>query len=102
MIAGWKGLLAGMPGVTQNYLNHAVKSLGEGGALLLVYDDRLEYGYVEENRAGCLDALRAAIEGRTGREVEIQVKYNDSGRPNDEAYLDLSKTVLFEIEEEDF
>ena len=39
---------------------------------------------------------------RIGKEIEIQVKLNDSGRPGDEVYPDLGKLIQFHIEEEDF
>ena len=102
VIAGWNGILTQLTGVTRSYLNKAVKSLGPNDTLLLVFDDPNAYAYVEGNRSGCQDALREAIAERIGKTVEIQVKFNDSGKPGDEVYPDLSQLIQFDIEEEDF
>lgn len=102
VIGSWNGMLAQFTGVTKTYLKKAVRSLGANGALLLVFDDANAYEYVNENRSGCQELLKTAVAERLGKEIEIQVKFNDSGRPGDEVYLDLGQLIQFEIEEEDF
>ncbi len=102
VIAGWNGILSGFPGITAHYLRKAVKSLGQDDTLLLVFDDQNAYTYVSENRSGCQDELKAVMAERTGREIAIQVKYNDTGQPGEEIYPDLTQLIQFEIEEEDF
>ncbi len=102
VIAGWNGILSVMEGLTRNYLKKAIRSLGADNALLLVFDDANAYSYIAENRSGCQDALKAAAAERTGKQIEIQVKYNDSGQPGEEVYPELGELIQFEIEEEDF
>lgn len=102
VITNWGGILAQLSGLTKTYLNMATKSLGPNGALLLVYEDPNAYTYVAENRSGCQDALKDAVAERIGKEIEIQVRLNDTGRPNGELYPDLEQLIRIDIEEEDF
>ena len=102
VIANWNSIVSEMTGLTRSYLKKAVRSLGPNDALLLVFDDPNAYAYVMENRSGCVDALREAIVERIGKEVEVQVKLNDSGYPGDAVYPDLGQLIQFDIEEEDF
>lgn len=102
VVASWSGILSQLTGITKTYLKKTVRSLGANGTLLLVFDDPNAYAYVEENRSGCQDALKAAVAERIGKEIEIQVKMNDSGQPSDEVYPDLGQLIQMDIEEEDF
>lgn len=102
VIASWNGIVSQLTGITKSYLNKATRSLGANGALLLVFDDPNAYAYVDENRSECQDLFKAAVAERIGKEIEIQVKLNDSGRPGDEIYPDLGQLIQFDIEEEDF
>lgn len=102
VITGWNGIISQLAGVSKTYLKKAVRSLGANGELLLVFDDANAYAYVEENRSDCRELLKAAAAERIGKELEIQVKLNDSGQAGEELYPDLGKLIQFEIEEEDF
>ena len=102
VISGWGGILSQLTGITKTYLKKAVRSLGPNDTLLLVFEDPNAYEYVQENRSGCQDALKAAAAERIGKDIDIQVKLNDSGHPSDEVYPDLGQLIQFDIEEEDF
>ena len=102
VIANWSGILSQLTGITKTYLKKAVKSLGANDTLLLVFDDPNAYEYVEENRSECRDALKAVVAERIGKEIDIQVKLNDTGQPGDTVYPDLGQLIQFDIEEEDF
>ena len=102
VISGWGGILSQMTGITKTYLKKAVRSLGTNNTLLLVFEDPNAYAYVEENRSGCQDALKAAVADRIGKDLDIQLKLNDSGHPSEEVYPDLGQLIQFDIEEEDF
>ncbi len=101
-ITNWNGIISGLAGLTKTYLKKAIKSLGPDGSLLLVFDDANAFAYVEENRAGCRDDLKAAVAERLEKEIEIQVKLNDTGQPGEEIYPDLGQLIQMDIEEEDF
>lgn len=102
VIGSWSGIISQLTGVTRTYLKKAVRSLGANGALLLVFDDPNAYAYLESNRSECQTELKDAVADRIGKEIEIQLKLNDSGQPGDEIYPDLGQLIQFEIEEEDF
>ena len=102
VIGSWSGIISQLTGVTRTYLKKAVRSLGANGALLLVFDDPNAYAYLESNRSECQTELKEAVADRIGKEIEIQLKLNDSGQPGDEIYPDLGQLIQFEIEEEDF
>lgn len=102
VIANWSGILSQLTGITKTYLKKALKSLGPNDTLLLVFDDPNAYAYVEENRSDCQDALKAAVAERIGKEIDIQVKLNDTGQPGESVYPDLGQLIQFDIEEEDF
>ena len=97
MLTNWGGILSQLTGVTKTYLKMATRSLGPNGELMLVFDDKNAYEYVEQNRSDCQDALKAAA-----AEVAILVKLNDTGHASDEVYPDLGALIQMDIEEEDF
>ena len=102
IIRSWKSILSGLTGLSRTYFNKALVSLGTDNSLLLVFEDANAYAYIAENRSECQDALKQIIAERIGKEVEIQVKQNDTGQASDEIYPDLSQLIQFNIEEEDF
>jgi DNA polymerase-3 subunit gamma/tau len=102
VISNWNGIISGLTGLTGGYLKKALRSLGPDGSLLLVFDDPNAYAYLEGNHSECQDALKAAVAERIGKEIDIQIRLNDSGQPGDEVYPDLGALIQFDIEEEDF
>ena len=102
VMANWGGILSQLTGLTKNYLKLATRSLGPGDTLLLVFEDQNAYAYVEENRSGCQDALKEAVAERIGKEIDVQVKLNDTGHPSEDIYPDLGQLIQMDIEEEDF
>ena len=102
VIRSWKAILSSLSGLSKTYFNKALPSLGADNCLVLVFEDANAYTYIAENRSGCQDALKAMILERIGKEVEIQVKQNESGQSSDSIYPDLRQLINFNIEEEDF
>ena len=98
----WKGILSQLTGITKTYLNKAVPTLGPNNCLLLVFEDPNAYEYISENRSECQDSLKMMIADRIGKEVELQVKHNDTGHASEEVYPDLRQLINIEIEEDDF
>ena len=69
---------------------------------MLVFEDPNAYAYIAENRSECQDFLKRAIAERIGKEVQVQVKQNESGQASDAVYPDLRQLINFDIEEDDF
>ena len=84
-------------GIAKQYIQLATPSLGGNGELLLVLDDLNAYTYLSENKAGCLDRLKQQIRDYIAKEIEIVVRYNDTGKANEVVYADLRK-IPFDIE----
>lgn len=108
VVAEWKTILSSLntlPAVPL-YLRNAHLSVGgegEGAKLLLVFDDHNGAGICEEESN--LGALKEAIRERIGKEVEVEIRENVSGRPSDEIYPDLkallTQNIKMDIEIED-
>ena len=65
-------------------------------------DDENAFGYLSENRSDCITGLKEIIAKRIGKEVEITVRKNESGRSAKESVPDLRDLIQFDIEEENF
>lgn len=102
IIKNWKSILSEIGAITKTYLNKAVPSLGGNQELLLVLDDENAYGYLSENRSDCITTLKEIIAKRIGKEVEVSVRKNETGRSAKESVPDLRDLIQFDIEEENF
>ena len=102
VIRNWKSILAEIGAITKTYLNKAVPSLGSNQELLLVLDDENAFGYLSENRSDCITSLKDIIAKRIGKEVDVTVRKNESGRSAKESVPDLRDLIQFDIEEENF
>lgn len=102
VMKNWRPIISELGGLTKQFLNMAVPSLGPMGELLLVFDDANAYSYLNENKAGCVDQLKQMIVDRIGKQVEIQLRMNESGHKAADTVPDLRQLINFEVEEEDF
>lgn len=102
IIKNWKSILSEIGAITKTYLNKAVPSLGSAQELLLVLDDANAYEYLSENRSDCITTLKEIIAKRIGKEVEVSVRKNETGRSAKESVPDLRDLIQFDIEEENF
>ena len=102
IIKNWKAMLSEAGGITRQYLNKAVPSLGAAGELMLVFDDANAYSYLNEDKAGCMTHFKQIISERIGKEVEVTLRMNESGRSAADTVPDLRLAINFDIEEENF
>lgn len=102
IMSNWNSMLSEMTGISRNYFKRAIPTLGANDTLMLVYDDKNAFEYVNQNMSGCLEAFQTIIANRIGKQVELMVKLNETGRPGEEVFPDLKQLIQFEIEEEDF
>ena len=99
VVKNWSSIVRELPGVTATYLRGAHLSLGGENKLMLVFDDDLAYTYVSEERRRT--EITERISSRIGKEIEVVMQSNDSGRPFEENYIDLEQIVHMDIEVED-
>lgn len=101
VVQNWRGIVQGMTGLMRGYLSpeRVCVSLGNDGSLLLVFEDDMAEKYINtgDNKA----ELERAISERIGKEISIEMKRNETGRPVRETYPDLEKlNIEIEIEED--
>lgn len=102
VVQGWKSIISETGGITKQYLNKAIPSLGGGGELLLAFDDPNAYEYLNEDKAGCITELKKRIAERTGKEIEVALRKSEEGKSAAETVPDLRQLINFDIEEENF
>ena len=81
------------------YLKNARLSLGGDNKLMMVVEDGVHYDYLKQE--GCKEQIERLIEDYIGKSVEINLQSLEAGRQFENSYIDLSKIINIEIEEED-
>lgn len=99
IVKNWNSILPKMSGVVRTYLKAAHLSLGGDDRLMIVLDDPVAAGYVEEEDHR--NEIRQVISDYIEKEVEIQIQQNQSNRPFEESYVDLSQIINMDITIED-
>lgn len=102
VMKNWRSVISEMGGITRQYLNQAVPTLGPAGELLLMFDDANAFAYLNDNKAGCIDHLKEMITQRCAKQVEVQLRLNEGGRGAANTVPDLRQLINFDIEEENF
>ena len=99
VVQKWPGIVgnAGMP--LKLYLKSARLSLGGDNKLMMVVEDGVHYDYLKQE--GCKEQVETLIEDYIGKHVEINLQSMETGRQFENSYIDLSKIINIEIEEED-
>lgn len=101
LIQKWRSILAECGGIARQYLNKGVPTLGAQGDLCIVLEDENAYAYLSGDRAGCMTELKRIASERTGREIEISVRLNETGMRTEDVVPDLRELIRFDIEEEE-
>lgn len=98
-VRNWGLIVQDMPGVTRVYLKQAHLSLGGDNRLMIVLDDPVGAEMVarEDHRK----EIERIISEHIDREIEVSVQLNESNRPFEESYVDLSKVIHMDITIED-
>ena len=99
VVRHWEEILGDLGGLLRNYLKTARPSIGNGNVLLIVTDDTVAHGILSE--AEHVQEIKETIERNIGRSIELEIRLNDTGRPFEESYVDISQMIRMDIEEED-
>ncbi len=97
----WRSVLSECGGNTKVYLGMGVPSLGKNGELMIVFDNLNAYEYLSENRADSLTNLKAIAAKYAGKEVDIMIHKNETGKRAKDVFPDLRDKISFDIEIED-
>ena len=107
VVRQWRSIVDSMneAGATKYHLKNAHLSVGEGetGTLLIVLEDYNAIGLCANDAVR--QAIEEAIRSHLEKEVKVEIRKNETGRPAEELYPDLKKllgqTVKMEIETEE-
>ena len=100
VVAKWPGILGNAGTPLKNHLKRVRLSMGENGQLLMIVEEGISYDYLtkyEEHK----EAVIRLIEDYLGKAVEIEIRPLEENRQFEASYVDLSKLINMEIEEED-
>lgn len=95
IVRSWPSILQEMSGLMRGYLKAGHLSLGGDNRLMIVLDDPVAAGMLseEEHRREICRIISDYIE----KEVDVQVQQNQSNRPFEETYVDLSQLINMDI-----
>ena len=99
VVQKWAGIVGNTQMPLKSYLKSAKLSLGTDNKLMMVVEDGLPYDYLKQE--GCKEQVERLIEDYIGKSVEIGLQAMEAGRQFENSYIDLTKIINIEIEEED-
>ena len=99
VVQKWAGIIGNAEMPLKLHLKSAKLSLGGDNKLLMVVEDGIHSDYLKQD--GCKEQIERLIEDYIGKSVEVTIQVLDSGRQFENSYVDLSKVINIEIEEED-
>lgn len=99
VVQKWAGIVGNAGSPLKIYLKNARLSLGGDNKLMMVVEDGVHYDYLKQE--GCKEQVERLIEDYIGKSVEINLQPLDAGRQFETSYIDLTKIINIEIEEED-
>ena len=99
VVQKWPGIVGNAQMPLRLYLKNARLSLGGDNKLMMVVEDGVHYDYLKQE--GCKEQVERLIEDYIGKSVEINLQPLEAGRQFETSYIDLSKIINIEIEEED-
>lgn len=99
VVQNWQSIKSEMPNMTRICLRKAHLSADKENRLLIVLDHTFDGDIVarEEKQQEIADI----ISNRIGKEVQVQIQINDTGRPFEESYADLEQMIHMDIVYED-
>ena len=101
VVQKWSGIVANTELPMKSYLSNRFTKLSLGGdnKLMMVVEDGVASDYLKQDE--CKEAIERLIENSIGKHVEISIQVLEAGRQFERNYIDLTKIVNIEIEEED-
>ena len=99
VVQKWPGIVGNATMPLKLYLKNSRLSLGGDNKLMMVVEDGVASDYLKQE--GCKEQVERLIEDYMGKSVEVTIQALDGGRQFENSYIDLSKIINIEIEEED-
>lgn len=99
VVERWSGIVNRMEPPMKQYLKAARLSLGGDNKLMVVVEDGLASDYLMKNKDN-KKRLEEMVSDSIGKEIELNIQSMAADRDFEESYIDLSKIIQIEIEEE--
>ena len=100
IVTKWPSIVGSVENPMKMYLKSAKLSLGGDNKLMVVLQDGLASDYFMKNE-GHKEQLELLLGDFAGKEIEVDFQVVENGRAFEDSYVDLSKIINMEIEEED-
>lgn len=100
IVSKWPSIVGNAENPMKMYLKNAKLSLGGDNKLLLVLEDGLVSDYFTQHPEN-KQQLEYLLSDFSGKEIEVNIQTVNSPREFEDNYVDLSRVINMEIEEED-
>ncbi|MDE6888268.1 MAG: DNA polymerase III subunit gamma/tau [Eubacterium sp.] len=100
VVENWRNIVSQMPHTIRVFIQKAHLSVGEDDVLMIVLDDSILCDMLSEEER--LKEITDTISKCIGKQIQIQIKYNNTGQSFEQAFVDLEQMIHTEIEYEDF
>lgn len=100
IVARWPAIVGSAANPMRIYMKSANLSLGGDNKLLMVLEDGMASDYFTQHPENKVQ-LEALLSDFSGKEIEVNIQTVSGQQEFEENYVDLSKVVQMEIEEED-
>ncbi len=100
IVAKWPVIVGSVDNPMKTYLKGAKLSLGGDNRLMLVLEDGMPSDYFTQHTEN-KKQLEALLSDFSGKEIEVNIQTIKGQQEFEESYVDLSRLVNMEIEEED-
>ncbi|MBO6015558.1 MAG: DNA polymerase III subunit gamma/tau, partial [Lachnospiraceae bacterium] len=100
IVTKWPAIVGGAENPMKMYLKTARLSLGGDNRLMVVLEDGIASDYFNQH-AENREQLERMLSEFSGKQIEVQLQTVGSKREFEESYVDLSRVIHMEIEEEE-
>lgn len=100
IVSKWPSIVGSAGQPMKTYLKSAKLSLGGDNRLMIVLEDGNSSDYFTHNQQN-KEQLEMLLSDFSGKEIEVNIQTVGSSREFEDNYVDLSKVINMEIEEED-
>ena len=95
VVKNWNRIVEQMSGLTKSYMRQAHLSLAGDNRLMIVLDDAMAAKMMSDENH--YPEIKSVISDYVERDVEPLIQANESGRPFEEAYVDLTQIINMDI-----
>lgn len=101
IVGSWQSIIGNADNPMRQYLKSARLSLGGDNRLMVVLEDGVASDYFTQHPRN-KEQLELLLSDFSGKEIEVNLQTVNNEREFEDNYVDLSKVIHMEIEEDDF